>query len=152
MEQESILLPFEFSLCICERKLVLFLLSKVKQSHFQGSQGQKVCEPALDQMKCRDEIRQPLQWNCSSASRGRERIRRGRRVISPTFLCFSWPLCLRVMVLWEPAWLHQRTPTNHCNCAVPKPWDWTMKYLKMPRFREGGLWQCNVKRETTEHL
>lgn len=35
---------------------------------------------------------------------------------------------------------------------LPQPWDWTMKYLKMPGLKEGGLWQCNVKCETIEHL
>lgn len=53
--------------------------------------------------------------------KSRERIQYRRIMIPPAFLCFSWPVCLRVMVLWEPAWLHQRSPTNHCNCVVPKP-------------------------------
>lgn len=69
---------------------------------------------------------------------------------------FFLAVCSPVMVLWEPAWLHQRSPANHCNCAVPKPpspaWDWTMKYLKMPGLRERGRWQCNMKCERIEHL
>lgn len=39
-----------------------------------------------------------------------------------------------------------------CWSRLPQPWDWTMKYSKMPGLREGGLWQCNVKCETIEHL
>ncbi len=39
-----------------------------------------------------------------------------------------------------------------CWSRLPQPWDWTMKYSKMPGLRGGGLWQCNVKCETTEHL
>lgn len=39
-----------------------------------------------------------------------------------------------------------------CRSRLPQPWDWTMKYSKMPGLREGGLWQCNVKCETIEHL
>lgn len=61
----------------------------------------------------------PSAFSCVRS--GSEGIQYRRRMSSPTFLCFSWPVCLRVMVLWEPAWLHQRSPTNHCNCAVPKP-------------------------------
>lgn len=61
----------------------------------------------------------PSSFSCVLTGSERDQCR--RRMSSPTFLCFSWPVCLRVMVLWEPAWLHQRSPTNHCNCAVPKP-------------------------------
>lgn len=56
-----------------------------------------------------------------SVHKSRQRIQYRRIMIPPAFLCFSWPVCLRVIVLWEPAWLHQRSPTNHCNCVVPKP-------------------------------
>lgn len=57
------------------------------------------------------------------------------------------------MVLWEPAWLHQRSPTNHCNCAVPKPPSPTLG-LNHEIFENAGVkrWgSLAVQREMRDH-
>lgn len=73
-------------------------------------------------------------------------------MISAAFLCFSWPVGLQVMALWEPAWLHQRSLANHCNCAVLKPPSPTSglnrEIFENARVKRGGV---GVQREMWDH-
>lgn len=128
-------------------------------SNFNGLPARKVVEPLLDQMKCRYKILQPPQLNhqpspvCAEPETGLSTEEEWSLQHSSVFpglsVCESWYFGSQH---GSTRGVRLTTVIVPCRSRLPQPWDWTMKYSKMPGLREGGLWQCDVKCETIEHL